>query len=153
MERREDLAAERGFDLVELGLAELALERGGEEDEVGALRVGDGLEVAEVDGEGRAASGEEDGEDDSGVLVPFGDLVSAEVVELRAGGVVGGMGNGGGGMGFEFWDFGGEGEEGGGIGSADQIQHLGNEGLEFGIWIGGGGKWEDERNWSEEEMS
>lgn len=120
MERREDLAAERGFDHVELGLAELALERGGEEDEVGALRVGDGLEVAEVEGEGRAASGEEDGGDDSGVLVPFGDLVSAEVVELRAGGVVRGVAaNGGGGMGFEFGDFGGEGEEGGGIGSAD----------------------------------
>lgn len=123
MERREDLAAERGFDLVELGLSELALERGGEEDEVGALRVGDGLEVAVIDGQSCAASGEEDRDDDSRVLVPSRDLVSAEVLELRASGAVRAMANGGGGMGFESSDFGGEGEEGGGIGSADEIQH------------------------------
>lgn len=50
MERREDLAAERGFDLVELGLSELALERGREEDEVRPFRIRDGLYVAKIYG-------------------------------------------------------------------------------------------------------
>lgn len=83
---REDLGSESRFDLLELGLAELALEGRGEEDEVGALGVGDGLEVAVVDGDGGGAGDDCGDDDDVGVLVPVGPSPAAaaagEVLEL-----------------------------------------------------------------------
>lgn len=81
VEGGEDLAAESGLELLVLGLAELALEGGGEEDKVGALRVGDGFEVAVVDRDGSATADDGDEEDGAGVLVPAGPATAAEVLE------------------------------------------------------------------------
>jgi hypothetical protein len=59
VKRGQDLGPELLLELGELGFPELALELGREDDEVGAVGVGHGLEVAEVDGD-RPAAGDED---------------------------------------------------------------------------------------------
>lgn len=81
VEGGEDLAAEGGLELLELGLAELSLDGGGEEDEVVSLRVGNGLEIAVVDGDGDATAEDGDEEDGPGFLVPAGATAAAEVLE------------------------------------------------------------------------
>lgn len=125
VEGGEDGGAEGGLELLELGLAEAALEGGGEEDEVGALGVGDGLEVAEVDGGGEPAGEDGDGGGGPGIMVPpaAGGSAAAEVVEvLPAGGEVGGFS---GKVGSRLV----EEEEGeGGFGSSEEI-HGGNLGI------------------------
>lgn len=91
VERGQDLGPELLLELGELGLAELALELGREDDEVGAVGVGHGLQVAEVEG-GRPAPGDEDrrGELPLVVVPPRPAAAAAEVDDLLPprGGVV-----------------------------------------------------------------
>lgn len=86
VEGREDLAAEGSLKLLELRLTELALDGGGDEDEVAALGVRNGLEVAVVDSNSGSAANHDDDEGGARVLVP--PRLSAEVQNLGAGGVV-----------------------------------------------------------------
>jgi hypothetical protein len=90
VERGQDLGPELLLEFGEQGLAELAIELGREDDEVGAVGVGHGLEVAEVEGD-RPAPGDEDRRGELPlVVVPPGPAAAAGEVDelLPPGGVV-----------------------------------------------------------------
>lgn len=80
VEGGQDLTAEPQLELLELRLAELALEGGGDEHEVASLCVGNGLEVAVVDRQDGDSADNDNDENGAGVLVPPG--LSAEVLNL-----------------------------------------------------------------------
>jgi hypothetical protein len=85
VERGQDLGPELLLEVGELGLPELALELGREDDEVVAVGVGHGLEVAEVDSD-RPAAGDEDRRSELPpvVVLPGPAAAAAEMDDLLA---------------------------------------------------------------------
>lgn len=81
MDGWEDLGAKLVLDRLKLLLAELALHGWREEDEVSPFRVGDGLEIAVVYGDGGGGAGDDDNGDDCRVAVPFAGAVAAAAGE------------------------------------------------------------------------
>lgn len=86
VEGGQDLTAEPQLELLELRLAELALQGGGDEHEMAPLCVGNGLEVAVVDRDNGDSSDNDNDKNGARVLVPPG--LSAEVLNLGGGDVV-----------------------------------------------------------------
>lgn len=84
MDGREDLALEAVLDLLEPVLTELALNGRRDEDEVGALSVGDSLKMAVVDRDDGAAAENDYEEDGARVVVPPAGGAAAEVLELTS---------------------------------------------------------------------
>ncbi|KAJ0987248.1 hypothetical protein J5N97_005604 [Dioscorea zingiberensis] len=93
----EDFSLESGLlEVLEQILPKLALDGRGEEDEVGAFRVGHDLKMAVIDGDDGTASEDDDEKDCAGIIV---QAAAAEVLEpatimpVKAAPLRGGIGN------------------------------------------------------------
>lgn len=80
--RRQDLILQLRLELLKLGFPQLPLERGRQEHEVRALRVGDCLQVPIIEGDHTGAAEDDDEEDGPRVLEPAVGSPAAEVMNL-----------------------------------------------------------------------